>query len=102
MENAQETIKWKLFTLLNGCVQTNLILSHFCAAMGLESLSTPAKGKIWFLVQDTTSDTHSFNSKKNNNKKCPCLPNILTLLILVKDLLSAGLMKDDATRSTWK
>ena len=59
----------KLFTLLNGCVQTNLILSHFCAATGLESLSTPAKAKIWFLVEDMISDIHSFNSKKN--KKMP-------------------------------
>lgn len=58
----------KLFTLLNGCVQTNLILSHFCAAMGLESLSTPAKGKMWFLVEDMTLDISSFNSK---NLKMP-------------------------------
>ena len=28
-------------TLLNGCVQTNLIRSHFCAATGLDSLSGP-------------------------------------------------------------
>ena len=35
-------------TLLNGWVQTNLTLSHFWVATGLESLSTPDEGRRVF------------------------------------------------------
>lgn len=63
----------------------------------------PSCWKNRYQLSRTTTCTQKC-SRVNKNvviEKCMnTLPNILTLLMLVNDLLSAGLIKEEATRST--